>query len=98
MARKYKQKCFRCNKNYVVVGARQRFAKCYECQKPELEGVIEDEKMKEFFNIPDDFYKDNSFLRSIKISYLKNKRISDRQAEAFIKVVDEMKSVINQEL
>ena len=91
MAVKYKQKCFICKKNYVVVTGRQRWVICYDCQKSELKGEIKDPKMKKMFNIPEEFYKENSFLRDIKSKYLKYKELTENQINAFKKVVKEMK-------
>ncbi len=91
MAIKYKKKCIRCKKNYVVVTNRNRFALCYDCQKGDLVGKIKDPKMKKLFDIPGEFYKENSFLRDIKINYLRYKNLTERQIEAFKKTVKEMK-------
>jgi len=91
MAIKYKQKCFICKKNYVVVTRRQRWVICYDCQKSELKGEIKDPKMKKMFNIPEEFYKENSFLRDIKSKYIKYKELTENQINAFKKVVKEMK-------
>ena len=91
MAVKYKQKCFRCKKNYVTVTWKQRFILCYDCQKNELEGKIKDPKMKKFFNIPEEYYKENIFLRNIKINYLRYGNLTEKQIKAFKKVVKELK-------
>ena len=88
---KYKQKCFRCRKNYVIITWKQRYAVCYECQKDELKGDIKEPKMKKMFNIPPDFYKESSFLRSIKVNYLRYGKLTDKQIEAFKKAVADMK-------
>jgi late competence protein required for DNA uptake (superfamily II DNA/RNA helicase) len=90
MAVRFKQKCMRCKKNYVTVSGSQRFAVCYECQKKELRGKITDKKMKELFDIPEEFYKKNSFLRDIKANYLRFGKLSEKQVEAFRKVVKEL--------
>jgi len=87
----YKQLCFRCKKNYVLVSGRNRFPICYECQKKELHKKIKDKKMKKFFDIPEEFYKENIFLRNIKIYYLRTKELSEKQIEAFKKTVKKMK-------
>lgn len=87
----YKQKCMRCKKNWVTVTRRSRFVVCYDCQKHELEGEIEDPEMKKLFDIPEEYYKKSSFLRSIKSNYLKFKNLTDKQIEAFKKVVEKMK-------
>jgi len=81
----------RCKKNYVTVTGRQKFPVCYECQKKEMKGEITDPEMKKLFDIPEEFYKRNSFLRDIKINYLRFGKLSERQIEAFKKTVKEMK-------
>lgn len=91
MAIKYKQKCFRCRKNYVATTWKERFPVCYECSKKELEGKIKDPAMKKFFNIPEQFYMENAFLRDIKIKYLKFGNLTEKQVDAFKKVVKQLK-------
>ena len=93
MAR-YKQKCYRCRKNYVLVSSGQRFAVCYDCQKADLAKDIKDPKMKKFFDIPEEFYKENSFLRDIKSNYLRFGKLTERQIEAFKKTVKNMKEAL----
>ncbi len=87
----YKQKCGYCNKNYVLAGRSQKFVVCFDCQKKELAGEVTDPVMKEMFDIPEEFYKTSGFLRNIKVSYLKFGNLTERQIEAFKKVVSEMK-------
>jgi len=91
MAIKFQQKCNKCKQNYVTVTNRQRYALCYDCQKKEMEGEIKDPKMKKMFDIPEEFYKKNMFLRSIKINYLRFGKLSEKQIEAFKKTVKKMK-------
>ena len=86
----YKVKCIRCRKNYVLATRREKFPVCYECHKKEMEGEIKDPKMKEMFDIPEEFYMKNSFLRDIKIKYLRFGSLSEKQIEAFEKTVKEM--------
>jgi len=86
----YQQRCARCKKNMVLITGRNQFPICYDCQKPELEGVIKDAKMKKMFNIPEELYKKSGFLRSIKSNYLKYGKLSDKQIEFFKKAVKEM--------
>ncbi len=64
---------------------------CYDCQKAELNGVIDDPEMKKFFDIPHEFYVNNSFLRDIKVKYLKFGNLTEKQIEAFKKTVDKLK-------
>ena len=87
----FKQKCVVCRKNYVIVSGRERYAVCYDCQKQDLKKEIKDKKMKKFFDIPEEFYKENSFLRSIKLNYLRYGKLTERQIEAFKKTVDKLK-------
>ena len=92
MVVKFKQKCFRCRKNYVTVTNRQRFVICYECQKAEMKGEIKDPKMKKMFDIPEEFYEENPFLRDIKVKYLKwGGELTEKQIAAFKKTVKSMK-------
>ena len=88
---KYKMKCSRCKKNYVIVTFRNKFPLCYDCQKPELSGEVTNPAMKKMFDIPEEFYKDNAFLRSIRINYLKFEKLSEKQVEAFKKAVEKLK-------
>ncbi len=87
----FKQKCIRCKKNYVLVSGRQNFVACYDCEKKELHKPVKDRKMKKMFDIPEEFYKQNSFLRNIKINHLKYGKLSEKQIEVFKKVVKQMK-------
>jgi hypothetical protein len=91
MAVKYKQICWRCRKNYVAATWRQDYVTCYECQKKEMVGTIKDPKMKRLLNLPEEYYKESSFLRNIKISYLKYGKLTDRQIEVFKEVVKKVK-------
>ena len=54
-------------------------------------GEITDPAMKKMFDIPEEFYKDNAFLRSIRINYLKFGQLSEKQVEAFQKAVEKLK-------
>ncbi|MFC1691580.1 hypothetical protein ACFL0W_05365 [Nanoarchaeota archaeon] len=92
MAVQYKQKCYRCKKNYVTVTRRNNYVMCYDCQKKELEGEVTDPEMKKLFDIPKEYYIENAFLRSIKINYLKYGSLSEKQIAAFKKTVEERKS------
>jgi len=87
----YKQKCSRCKKNFVLVTWKNRFPLCYECQKNDLSGEIKDPEMKKLLNLPEEYYKESSFLRSIKINYLKFGTLSEKQIEFFKKAVQKMK-------
>lgn len=91
MAIKYKQKCAKCKQNYVVVTRRTRFPVCYDCQKERLQGEIKDPKIRKLLDIPEEFYRENLFLRNIKESYMAWGKLSEKQIEAFKKTVAKMK-------
>jgi len=91
MAVQFKQKCIKCKKNYVLATSRSSYVICYDCQKSSLAGEITDPVFKELFDIPEEYYKNNSFLRNIKANYLKYKNLTGAQIEAFEKVVKKMK-------
>lgn len=91
MAIKYKQLCFKCKKNFVITTYKQKYTICYECQKEELNQKIKDSAIKKLFGIPEEYYKENSFLRNIKIAYLRYGELTERQLEAFKKTVKKMK-------
>lgn len=87
----FKQKCMKCKKKYVIVSRGNRYPICFDCQKPDMIGEITDPVFKKMFKIPDSYYENNSFLRSIKINYLKFGKLSERQIEVFKKVVNDIK-------
>lgn len=87
----YKQKCIKCKKNYVLATSRSSYVVCYDCQKSSLIGEITDPFYKKLFDIPEAYYKDNSFLRNIKVNYLKYHNLTDAQIVAFEKVVQQIK-------
>lgn len=86
----YQQRCGRCKKNFVMVSRGAQFVTCYPCQKAEMSGEIKDPKLKKMFNIPEELYMKNAFLRDIKIKYLRFGTLSDKQIEIFKKVAKEL--------
>ena len=56
-----------------------------------MTGEVKDPKMKKMFDIPEEFYKNNSFLRDIKIKCLQWGELTERQIAAFKKVVEDLK-------
>lgn len=89
---KYKEMCKKCRKNYIIVNRRERYPLCYDCQKPMMQGEIKSKKLKELFDIPEEFYRESLFLRNIKIYYIKFGSLSAKQVSAFKKVVKDMKN------
>jgi len=73
-------------------GWKDRWIVCYECQKVELSKPIKDEKFKNLFDIPEQYYMDNTFLRSIKLNYIKYEELSPKQIEVFKKVIKDIKA------
>ena len=55
-------------------------------RKRRTKGEITIPSYKKLFNIPEEYYKENAFLRSIKINYLKYHNLTDKQIETFKKV------------
>ena len=82
----------KCNKNYVAATSRDRYIQCYDCQKGDLDKPINDSAMKKLFDLPEEYYMKNSFLRSIKSNYLRFGKLTDKQIEAFKKTVEKMKA------
>ncbi|RJQ22584.1 hypothetical protein C4580_00865 [Candidatus Woesearchaeota archaeon] len=87
----FKHLCARCKKNFVLV-SRTQFPVCYDCQKAELAQPIKNLKMKKLFAIPEDFYKQNAFLREIKMKYIRFGALTEKQVEAFKKVAAELRA------
>ncbi len=56
-----------------------------------MAGEVTDPALKKLLNIPEEFYHENSFLRSIKINALRYGSLSEKQIEYFKKSVDKMK-------
>ncbi len=91
MAVKYKIKCIRCKKNYVLSSYRQRNNTCAECQEKDMQGEVKDPELKKLLDIPEAYYKENNFLRNIKIAALRYGKLTDRQIEVFKDVVQKLK-------
>ncbi|MBT5342617.1 hypothetical protein HOL59_03465 [Candidatus Woesearchaeota archaeon] len=92
MARpKFKQKCAMCKTDWVIMFSARQFPICVKCHMKQIEKEIKDPKMKKFFDIPQKFYEENSFLRNIKQAYIRFDNLSEKQVEAFKKTVKEMK-------
>lgn len=68
------------------------FPICYECQKQDLEGDITDPEMQKLFDIPEELYKQSSFLCNIKKRYLQMGMLSEKQISAFKEVAEKVKS------
>lgn len=75
----------------VVITTRRQFPICAQCQLKEINQPIEDPSYKKFFEIDQNLYEQSGFLRSIKSNYLRYGSLTDKQKEAFKKVVDELR-------
>jgi hypothetical protein len=96
---KYKQLCYACKKNYVPASWKDKYVICYDCQKEELSTEIKNKKFRKMFDIPENFYKENSFLRSIKLNYLRYEgKLSVKQVSAFKETVKKMKEALKKPL
>ena len=87
----YKQKCVKCKKNYVLATSRTSYVLCYDCQKSSLVGEITEPAYKKLLEIPEEYYKENAFLRNIKANYLKYHSLTESQVSAFERVVADIK-------
>lgn len=97
MIKSYYHLCKLCKTNRVLVTAREKFPVCYECHKKQMSGKkVTDKKIKKLFNIPEEFYKENIFLRKIKLYYLKYKELTEKQIAAFKKTVEKIKKSSDQ--
>lgn len=92
MAR-YKILCYKCKKNYVPASWSDKFVTCYDCVKRELSAPIQDPQMKKMFDIPEEYYKENAFLRNIRLSYIRYNSLTDRQIGAFKETVKKLKGM-----
>src|SRR3989338_340237 len=88
---RFQQRCVKCRKNFVQMYSSRQFPICAPCQLAEISRPIKSKAMAAFFDIPQEFYEQSQFLRSIKSSYLRFENITPAQREAFVKVVEEMK-------
>ncbi len=68
-----------------------QFPVCDSCQMKRIKGNIEDREYG-FLNISDQLYRESYFLRSVKGNYLRYGHLSEKQVDAFKKVVKEMRS------
>ena len=88
----YKQRCALCKKGWALItSGRQRFAVCLDCEMKFVEKKLEDKEFVKLFDIPLDWYRENSFLRSVRYQYGRFGTITDRQIEAFKKTIKDMK-------
>lgn len=56
-----------------------------------MEGEIKNPEMKKLFDIPEGYYSENSFLRNIKVCYLRFGKLTEKQVEAFKKTIGKIK-------
>lgn len=87
----YKQLCIRCKKNYVSVQGRKPYAVCIDCQMKTLRLKVEDPKMKELFDIPEEYYRKSEFLRDLKIDFHRFGNLTEKQIAAFKETVEKLK-------
>lgn len=85
---KFKQKCALCKKNMVTMYSARQFPICPDCQMKRVKDEVKDPEYR-FLNIDEGLLRKSSFLRSIKEQYLYKGTLSEKQIEAFKKVVKE---------
>ena len=89
---RYKAKCGLCRKNMAIVNSPRQFPVCKDCQMKDFKKPIKDSFFKKLFDIDPKLYEENDFLRSIKSNYLHYENLTDKQIEAFKRVVEETKN------
>ena len=88
---KYKQRCALCKKNMVLMYSARQFPICVDCHMKQLNEPVEDPTYKKLFDIPVELYRQSSFLRNIKGSYLRYHSLTEKQIEVFKKTVSDLK-------
>jgi hypothetical protein len=86
----YKQTCILCKKNKVLITSYKQKPICAACGMREFSEVTE-EPFKTMFDIPQELYVEIQFLRSIRSNYHKFGSLSEKQIEAFNRVVAEQR-------
>ena len=86
---KYKQRCYMCKKNMVLITSYRQIPICDHCKMKQIDKPIESAKYKKFFDIPRELYLNIAFLRSIKLNYLEYGKLTKAQESMFKKVVKE---------
>mgnify|MGYP001583591156 FL=1 len=64
---------------------------CLDCQMKDVKISVEDPIFKKLFDIPEEFYLENGFLRSIRSNYARYRNLTKAQVETFEKVVKDIK-------
>ena len=90
---KFKQRCAICKKNMVIMYSLRQFPICVKCHMKRIDKPIKSLKFKKLFDIPRKLYEQSLFLRNIKESYLRFDNLSEKQINAFKKVVNDLKTV-----
>lgn len=75
----------------VEMFSARQFPICSPCQMKRINQEIPDPEFKKFFDIEPSLYEKSSFLRNIKEAYLRYGSLTDRQKEAFLKAVEDVK-------
>ena len=88
---KFKQRCAMCKDNMVIIFSHRQFPICVDCHMKRITKPVT-EKAYKFLNISNDLYKQSTFLRNIKESYQRFDKLSEKQIDAFKKVVKELKN------
>ncbi len=76
----------------VIIQSFKQRPVCEECQKRSLSGKIENPKFKKLFDIDPCFYEQSNFLRDIRYQYSLYHNLTEKQVNAFKKVVHEFKN------
>ncbi len=88
---KFKQKCALCKQNMVIMYSSRQFPICTDCQMKRVKDEVKDPEYQ-FLNVDEALLRQSFFLRSIKEQYLYKSFLSEKQIEAFKKVVKDLRS------
>ncbi len=89
---KFKQRCVICKKNMVLMLSARQFPICKDCEMKDFDKPISNAFYRSLLDIDKKWYDENQFLRSIKSHYIRTGMLTQRQVEAFKKVVEEYKA------
>ncbi len=70
----------------------RQFPICKDCEMKNFDQPIKNPKYKALLDIDKKWYEENQFLRSVKSHYIRKGMLTERQIEAFKKVVEELKA------
>ena len=86
----FKTKCSFCKKEWVL-SKRGEYPLCVDCHMRIIYGEEITDKKYEFLEIDKKYYRKSRFLRNIRQAYIRYHELTDKQKEAFLKTVQDVK-------